>query len=196
MFLALVLMLQSLFPTGKEIAALSPARHAMYEDSLTVYVFLADECVISQFFTIELERLYNMYRTQDVGFVGVFPNTSSTPEKIDGFAEKFGLTFPMQMDHDKAVTKKFGITITPEVAVYDHRENRLIYRGRIDDSYVRVGKRKLHPQSHDLREIIDRWLLNDVPDAMVKTQAIGCFISFVNLTGQGSKGAREQSKME
>ena len=70
-----------------------------------------------------------------------------------------------------------GATVTPEVAVWDHRTNRLIYRGRIDDSYVRVGKRKFHPKSHDLKNIIDLWLIKQTPDTLVQTQAVGCFIN-------------------
>ena len=196
MLLALLLTLQTLFSAENAVSNPSHEQHAIYEDSLTVYVFLADQCVISQFFTVELSRLHALYGKQQVGFVGYFPNPSSTPQLIEDFGAKFGIGFPLLQDPDKKLTKNFGITITPEVADYDHRQEQLIYRGRIDDSYVRVGKRKLHPQSHDLQEIIDRWLLNDTPPEMVKTQAIGCFISFGNATEQGSKGAREQSKME
>jgi hypothetical protein len=177
MLLAILISLLTIFP-NRERASMENQPVEM-SDSLSVYIFLADECVISQFFTIELERLYNMYRTQHVGFVGYFPNTTSTPEKIEGFGQKFGLTFQMLPDHDKGITKRYGITITPEIAIVDHRQDKIIYRGRIDDSYVRVGKRKTHPQSHDLEEMIELWLIHEAPVEMVKTQAIGCFISFV-----------------
>ncbi len=70
------------------------------------------------------------------------------------------------------------MTVTPEVAVWDHRTERLLYRGRIDDSYVRVGKRKLHTQHHELRDIIEGWLRGEVPDELVTTHAIGCYINF------------------
>jgi hypothetical protein len=176
MLLAYLISLITLFPTREKLAI--ETQPVEMSDSLTVYIFLADECVISQFFTIELERLYNMYRSQHVGFVGYFPNTTSTPEKIEAFGQKFGLTFTMLPDHDKSITKSFGITITPEIAIVDHRLDKVIYRGRIDDSYVRVGKRKLHPQSQDMEEMIELWLIHEAPVETVKTQAIGCFISF------------------
>lgn len=149
-------------------------------DSLTVYVFLHDECVITQFFTPELTRLYEKYRSKKVGFVGYFPNAATSPEKMNGFAKSFHLQFPLIQDSDKALARKFGITITPEVAVWDHRLEQLIYRGRIDDSYVRVGKRKLHPQHFDLQEMIDGWLLGQHHTSLVQTQAIGCFINFTD----------------
>lgn len=97
---------------------------------------------------------------------------------MSGFAEAYHLDFPLAQDHNKALARKFGVTITPEVAVWDHRQDQLIYRGRIDDSYVRVGKRKLHPQHFDLQETIDAWLSGVYPQTLVQTQAIGCFINF------------------
>ena len=149
-------------------------------DSMTVYVFLHDDCLISQFYTLELTRLYEKYHTQKVGFVGYFPNATSTPEQIDAFATSYKITFPLLPDYTKELTRKLGITVTPEVAVWDHRSDQMIYRGRIDDSYVRVGKRKTHPQNRDLEDIINSWLLNQSKGTLVQTQAIGCFISFTD----------------
>ena len=147
-------------------------------DSLTVYVFLHDDCLISQFYTLELSRLYDAYHSKKVGFVGYFPNATSTAEQMATFGTDYKLTFPLLPDYDKVMTQKFGVKVTPEVAVWDHRSNQLIYRGRIDDSYVRVGKRKTHPQSRDLEEIIESWLLSQSSGTLVETQAIGCFINF------------------
>lgn len=153
-----------------------PSSSPPASDSLTVYVFLHDECVISQFYTPLLTELYEKYNDKKIGFTGYFPNMSSKPEKIENFSKKFRIAFPLKQDHYKELTKKFSITITPEVAVWDHRSDRLIYRGRIDDSYVRVGKRKLHPQHHDLKNVIDEWIVGHVPADTIVTQAIGCFI--------------------
>ena len=40
--------------------------------------------------------------------------------------------------------------VTPEVFVYNLKQDSVYYRGRIDDNYARVGKRKLQIQSDDL----------------------------------------------
>jgi peroxiredoxin len=149
-------------------------------DSLTVYVFLHDECVISQFYTPELSRLYETYRSRKVGFVGYFPNPATTADRIEAFGRDFHLDFPLLEDYKKAITRQFGITVTPEVAVWDHRTGWQIYRGRIDDSYVRVGKRKTHPQAHDLEDTIESWIRHESPQLIVQTQAIGCLINFTD----------------
>lgn len=155
-------------------------------DSLTVYVFLLDECVISQFYTPLLTEFYNEYHTKKVGFIGYFPNFSSKPDQIEEFRKKYKLDFPLKQDYYKVVTKKMGATVTPEVAVWDHKADRLIYRGRIDDSYVRLGRRKLHIQHEDLKNAIDGWLEGNVPAELVTTQAIGCFINMKDPTAPQS----------
>src|SRR6187549_3116767 len=77
-------------------------------DSLTVYVFLHDDCLISQFYTLELTRLYETYHTKKVGFVGYFPNATSTAEQMATFGPDYKLTFPLLPDYDKVMTLKFG----------------------------------------------------------------------------------------
>lgn len=146
-------------------------------DSLSVYIFLHDECVISQFYTPLLTKYHEIYKDKKVGFVGYFPNSSAKAYNVKAFAEKYHIHFPLKSDFDKEWTKKFGITITPEVAVWDHRSDRLIYRGRIDDSYVRVGKRKLHVQHQDLKNVIDDWASGKCPADTIVTRAIGCLIN-------------------
>ena len=41
-------------------------------DSLSVYVFLHDECVISQFYTPLLTDYHNNYKHKKIGFIGWF----------------------------------------------------------------------------------------------------------------------------
>lgn len=164
--------------TEKNVNMFFPELQSTATDSLTVYVFLLNDCVISQFYTPQLTDFYKKYHDKHVGFIGYFPNFQDKPEVIDAFGKKYNLPFPLKQDYYKVWTKKFGVTLTPEVAVWDHRSDRLLYRGRIDDSYVRVGKRKLHPQSNDLRMIIDSWLTHQTPDSTVYTHAVGCFINF------------------
>lgn len=155
----------------------SPAKNT---DSLTVYIFLLDECTISQYYTPQLKAFYEKYKNKKIGFIGYFPNFASKPVQIEDFGKTYHIPFPLKQDYYKEWTQKFGITVTPEVAVWDHRENRLIYRGRVDDSYVRVGKRKLHPQEENLKNVIESWLADSVPPDTIITQAIGCFINFTD----------------
>ena len=147
-------------------------------DSLTVMVALHDDCVISRFYTPKLNALDSAYRGRHIGIVGFFPHGTITPEAIAAFQEEFLIDFPLILDEGQSIARRYGVTVMPEAVVVDHRTGRVIYHGRIDDSYVRVGKRKLHPQSNDLDDVLKGWLAHDVPDEMTETQAVGCFITF------------------
>ena len=127
-----------------------------------------------------LFRSYKEYHSKKVGFVGFFPDFSCKPQDMKAFAEKYHIAFPLNSDYHKDWSRKFGVKVMPEVAVWDHHSDRLIYRGRIDDSYVRVGKRKTHLQNEDLKDIIMDWLEGNVPPDTIETQAIGCFINFAD----------------
>ncbi len=177
MILAILISVLSFIPLQENEKGISTF-DKIQSDSLTVYVFLLDECLISQFYTLELSRLSETYKSKGVGFIGYFPNSASSTQDIQTFGKAYHLDFPLEQDYNKALTQKFEITVTPEVAVWDHRSDRLIYRGRIDDSYVRVGKRKLHPKNHDLEDIISSWLVGKTTEQLIETQAIGCFINF------------------
>ncbi len=147
-------------------------------DSLTVLVALHDDCVISRFYTPKLNALDSAYRDRHIGIVGFFPHGSITPAAIDAFRKEFRITFPIILDEDQSIARRYGVTVMPEAVAVDHRTGHVLYRGRIDDSYVRVGKRKLHPQSNDLEEVVNAWLAGNVPDETKETQAVGCFITF------------------
>ena len=147
-------------------------------DSLTVFVFLHDDCIISRYYTITLNRIDSQYQTEHVGLVGMFPHSGITSEAMAAFGNEFQVTFPLAIDKDQKLARQFGITVMPEVAVVDEGTGNLLYRGRIDDSYVRVGKRNLHPRNPDLEDILRNWMEGRSPGKTVETQAVGCLITF------------------
>ena len=69
-----------------------------------------------------------------------------------------------------------GATITPEVVIYDHRIGQILYSGRIDDRYVKVGKRRRHVQTSELEDAL-KAIRSGQPVAVRETQATGCLIT-------------------
>ncbi len=165
-----------LFSSGT--ARVPQALSGMEIDSLTVLVALHDDCVISRFYTPRLNALDSIYRGRHIGIVGFFPHGSVTPAAIEAFREEFRITFPLILDEDQSIARRHGVTVMPEAVAVDHRTGHVLYRGRIDDSYVRVGKRKLHPKSNDLEDVMKAWLDGERPDELTETPAVGCFITF------------------
>jgi hypothetical protein len=66
------------------------------------------------------------------------------------------------------------VTTTPEVAIVTPA-GQIAYRGRIDDQYADLGKKRLAPTQRDLREALTS-ILAGQPVPRPRTVAIGCLI--------------------
>lgn len=146
------------------------------QDSIVVYVFLHEACIISQYYTLPLRALHQEYANKDVQFIGLFPNFSSKPDKIQQFKEKYQIPFELKADYYHIRKEKFEATVTPEVVVYNESKGHIIYKGRIDDAYARVGKKKRVTTTSELKDVLEAIKTNQ-PVLVSNTPAIGCFIS-------------------
>lgn len=145
-------------------------------DSISVYIFLHEECVISQYYTLPLKELHTQYANDNLQFVGVFPSFSSKKENIEAFKEKYKIPFLLKTDYFKTKTKLLDATVTPEVVVYNEHKKSILYRGRIDNTYFRVGKKRTVTTTSDLADALEA-IANHQPIKIDKTQPIGCFIN-------------------
>lgn len=149
----------------------------LYSDSISVNYFLLDACVITIQLTPEMNKIAEEYGSEQLIFQGFFPNLSSTPELRRKFVEKYHIIFPTYSDYFKKRSATLGATIAPQVVVYDEKEKRILYSGRINDLYAAVGNRRRSAKTHDLRAVLDQ-IIQQQPIEMSKTQAVGCFINF------------------
>ena len=156
-------------------AELSPAS----TDQITVSVFLHEACLISQYYTLPLRQLYEEYASANLSFLGLFPNASSQLDKIQEFKTTYKIPFALQLDQDQAKTEAFGATITPEVVVYNETQGKILYQGRIDDAYARVGQRKRITHTSELKDVLAA-ISNGQAIQTQNAPAVGCFISKVN----------------
>ena len=143
----------------------------------TVYYFLGEDCRICEYYTPEMNRLDSLYGGEDFQFLGLFPSRYSTKKGIAAFKEKYKVQIPLKLEYFATKTKAFGVTITPEVVVFNNETESIVYRGRIDDSYVRVGKRRRVILERDLESLLVQLQNGTEPD-YIETQAIGCYITF------------------
>jgi thiol-disulfide isomerase/thioredoxin len=138
----------------------------------TVLVFTTTDCPISNRYAPEIQRLATKFRT--VKFVIVYPVASDSPELIDAHRQKFAYSIDFRRDDLRELVKKTGVTVTPEVAVM--KDDRLVYRGRIDDRYVDFGKDRPQPTVRDLERSLDA-IVNGRPVPVPETRAVGCILS-------------------
>lgn len=144
-------------------------------DSIIVYIFMLEDCPITQSYTLKLNELHHQFGDQ-FSFVGVFPNHSSKQEKINLFLQEYKISFPCFTDYSKTLVEQFGATITPEVVVYNSNTKTILYKGRIDNEFADLGKRRRVVTTDELKEV-----LNSLSLGMEKifpfTKAVGCFIN-------------------
>lgn len=157
---------------GAAVAPLDPDRPVRAR----VFVFVSTSCPISSRYAPELRRLRTAFAGRGVEFWLVFPNPAESPDEIAAHLAAFGLDPAWALrDPEQTLARRASATMTPEAAVFDARP-RQVYRGRIDDRYLRIGVERRQATTHDLEDAI-RAILDGRPVANPVTQAVGCFIA-------------------
>lgn len=142
----------------------------------SVYLFLGEECIISQQYTLLMNQLHETYANEKIQFIGLFPNPSSNKEKMTAFKEKYQIEFQLKHDALQKEMDRFGIKVTPEVVVFNNKKKEVVYQGRIDNMFFRVGKRRTITTSSELEDVLKSIKSNE-KIAHKKTDAVGCFIT-------------------
>ncbi len=142
---------------------------------VTVLLFARTDCPISNRYAPEIQRLYAAFAPRDVAFFLVYPDPGQTPQAIRKHLEAYDYAFGGLRDPQHAVVELTGATITPEAAVFGP-SGTMVYRGRIDDRYVTLGKVRAAPTTHDLEDAIEA-ALEGRPIDNPTTKAIGCIIA-------------------
>ena len=173
LFLLIQLLAALLFGSGRPGLAVRPAPPR--QQRVTVYVFLAESCPISQQATLPLRELHARYAAQGIHFVGVFPGGTATEASVAAFGRKYEVPFSLQLDPGHALTQRFKATITPEAVVVAADGRTIRYQGRLDDRYAALGERRSLSQHHELAEALAD-LAAGRPVAVPRTEAVGCFI--------------------
>jgi hypothetical protein len=86
----------------------------------------------------------------------------------------FPSTIPAFLDPDHRLVQVVGPRVTPEAAIYSSAGR--VYRGRIDDLYIDIGRSRRTARQHDVRDILDA-LLAGRTVTPTETEAVGCTIA-------------------
>jgi hypothetical protein len=140
-----------------------------------VLIFVSAECPVSNRYAPEIQRLYKEFSPKGIRFTLVYPNPSDDAGVIAKHLSDYGLPTSVERDPNHLLVKKAQATVTPEAVVLDNTD-RIIYKGRIDDRFVELGRERPAATRHDLRNALDA-LLAGKPVSPAQTQAVGCFIA-------------------
>jgi len=143
--------------------------------ALTVLIFISADCPISNRYAPEIKRLHDEFGSKGVRFRLIYPNPLDDEAAISRHLQEYGYPKIGERDRDHTLVKMAGATITPEAVVLDARQ-RVVYRGRIDDRFVELGRERPAATRRDLRNALTA-LTAGRPVSPSHTQAVGCFIA-------------------
>ncbi len=135
-------------------------------------VFLSPECPISNQYLPELNRLAAHWAQAPVEVYGVLSDPSLSRTRAQTFADEYRPGFPLLWDSAGALAAALEPTHVPQAFVID-TQGKVVYRGRIDDLFAAVGRRRPQATSHDWQQAVDAVLAGQAPQ-VAETEPVGC----------------------
>lgn len=151
-------------------------------ESASVFVFLTGECPISTGYVPLLNRLWSHWN-QDNGQVmlnAVWADTTTSPVDVAKFTKEYQLRFPVLIDRDGELARRFKPTHVPEAFVLN-TDGQVVYRGRIDNTYADLGRRRPEPTENDLADAVAD-IVNGRPVLKNRTTPVGCLLEAPSAT--------------
>ena len=145
------------------------------EAKATVFFFIRSDCPISNRYAPELQRLNEKFAPQKIKFWLVYLDTDEPVTTLREHLKAYAYTVEAIRDPEHQLVKLTRARVTPEVAVFVSGK-RIVYRGRIDDRFVALGKMRPAPTTHDLEQVLQA-IVTGKPIKNRSTTAVGCFIS-------------------
>lgn len=144
----------------------SPGVHA------TVLVFIDHECPIATQYIPELNRLAKQWQDRGVELFGVISNVRTSRKSARQFATDYQLQFPLLFDASSELAYRFQPKRVPEAFVLSN-DGAVKYRGRIDDQWASLGKRRNHVTKRDLQDAVAATLAGESIETP-ETEVVGC----------------------
>ena len=143
-----------------------------YDSHPVVMVFLNTHCPIARQFTPVLNDLYQLARGNEIDYFGVFSDPNISLQDVRNYREEFNVTFPILFDASGDIAKRLNPEVTPEAFVVSD-SNEVVYRGRVNNQFVSLGKQRTNITSNDLEDAILALLENRLPEQPY-AKPIGC----------------------
>ena len=145
----------------------------MEDGKITVLVFLATDCPISQKYVPVLNALQEKYAGEPLVVQAIVP--SENKRAVKRFRREYAIAFPIQTDKSFACVKATSAVATPEVFVFDAYK-QLRYRGAINNWFYELGRYRQQATEHYLTDAVES-LLAGTDVRVTSTTAIGCPIA-------------------
>jgi hypothetical protein len=138
-------------------------------------IFVTSDCPISNFYASDIQDVCRANRSQGLTCSLVYEDAGLDEERMRAHLAEYGYRdLPAVIDRDRAIARRVGATVTPQV-VLSGTDGRIRYRGRIDNRYAALGKPRRVVTEHDLRDAIAD-VLAGRPVRTPEPPALGCYI--------------------
>jgi hypothetical protein len=135
-------------------------------------VFILPDCPIANSYLPELNRLHAEFGEQGVRLLLVHVDPETTADQARQHAADYAIRPWVIVDSRHEWVNEVGASASPEAFVFS-TEGKIVYRGRINDQYVALGKRRAAVTSHDLRDAMAA-IVAGQPVPVPQTEAVGC----------------------
>lgn len=147
------------------------------EHNPLVVMFICNHCPYVKAIEDRLIEHAIGYQKKGVKFIAICSNdptdyAEDLPENLRKRAQEKSYPFPYLIDEDQSIAREFGAVCTPDLFVFG-ADQKLKYRGRLDDSWKDPGK----VLSHDLARALDA-ILAQKPVPFPQHPSMGCSIKW------------------
>jgi hypothetical protein len=147
----------------------------------TVMIFVMRDCPISNYYQPAIRQLHEKFAVRGIRFFVIYTDPQITAQQAQQHQIDYGVSAIVVADNEYRLTKFAEAEVTPETFIWSGK-GRLLYRGRIDDTYVALGKKRSRATSSDLQNALEAILAGrKIKNA--RTKAVGCYISASHSSG-------------
>ena len=137
----------------------------------TCLIFVLKDCPIANRYAPEIRRIVSDYGKRGIEFALVYEDSDITPAEAEEHAKQYRLSVPVKVDVNYALAKRRNVMVSPTAVV--ESTTAVHYVGRIDNTYVAIGKRRAKATVHDLRSALEDVLAGRTVKQQ-RTESIGC----------------------
>lgn len=136
-----------------------------------VLIFIDPECPVSVYYASKMNALAELADSLNISYYGLFSSPYLDMDKAASFIRDYRIEFGVLMDAKGQVAKALGPEVVPEVYIIN-AENRLIYKGAINNEFAALGKRREAGITEYVEDILSQSEFYKVIHPF--TYAVGC----------------------
>jgi hypothetical protein len=140
-----------------------------------VLIFTTVDCPIANVYAPEITAIISDHIEDPLRFYLVHVDPDTSVAKAKEHAREYGLVGSLILDPEHKLVEETGATITPEAVVITG-DGKIAYRGRIDNLYGGLGRKRLEATRHELRDVLQA-VLEGCEVEIAGEEAIGCLIA-------------------